>query len=242
MAHGVPDWGVTNAPKTVYQVLEMGELAARLRSIVTYDRRGDVIALDDFEDGRRAWLLQGSAGYDVLLTRSRARSGCYSAKLVTAGAWPNWTGMTANYVYPALSNLGFELSFHGGVGAGLWEFRTYLYDGVNQARLAIRFMAGTAPVSYRDSVGNWIPFTTPIAAPDFNYVFYTIKVIVDPTTNKYVRVLLNDRSYSLAGISPELIAWATAPQVEMNIYLEAGLITSGSLWIDDFILTQNEPA
>jgi len=55
VAHGTPDWGVTAGARTVYQMTDLGELAVRLGSIVTHDRRGDVIFLEDFEEGMGRW-------------------------------------------------------------------------------------------------------------------------------------------------------------------------------------------
>ena len=55
MAGETPDYGRLSAQATVFPVTDLGELAARLGSIVSHDRRGDVIWLDGFEDGLDKW-------------------------------------------------------------------------------------------------------------------------------------------------------------------------------------------
>jgi len=94
VAHGAPDWWGTEQTSTVHLVQDVGELAARLGSIVTFDRRGNVIWLTSFEDG-----LQGTSfGVDHVdskgtLSTNRALGGAYSIRLDPRGAadaYVNW--------------------------------------------------------------------------------------------------------------------------------------------------------
>jgi len=65
MAHGTPDWGVTASKKTIYSLHDMGELAVRLGSIVSFDRRGDVIFSDSFQNGLGKVYASGvGAGFE----------------------------------------------------------------------------------------------------------------------------------------------------------------------------------
>ncbi|GAI56753.1 unnamed protein product, partial [marine sediment metagenome] len=80
MAHGQPDFGMYQIAKTIYRLADMGELAVRLGSIVTHDRRGDVIWMDNFDSGIAKWY-QFASDDDGLVEWSaeRSRSGGFSA-------------------------------------------------------------------------------------------------------------------------------------------------------------------
>ena len=87
MAHGTPDWGVTAGAVTTYQVTDLGELAVRLGSPISHDRRGDVIWWDDFECTLNKWqTVANGAGSSVALSDARARNGRYSALLISGSA------------------------------------------------------------------------------------------------------------------------------------------------------------
>jgi len=58
---GMPDYSQakptgTVATGQVYSVQDVGELAVRLQSPVKYDRRGYVVMMDDFRNGKHGWL------------------------------------------------------------------------------------------------------------------------------------------------------------------------------------------
>ncbi|GAI49683.1 unnamed protein product, partial [marine sediment metagenome] len=64
MSRGQPDYGSSAVKEVAGTLADMGELAARLSSIVEYDRRGDVVYLDDFEEPVLKWSpLAAGAGY-----------------------------------------------------------------------------------------------------------------------------------------------------------------------------------
>ncbi|GAH47647.1 unnamed protein product, partial [marine sediment metagenome] len=62
----------------------MGEIAARLGSIVTYDKRGDVVDFDNFEFPVLRWDINvvGSESY-ARLDSAQCRSGAQCMKMFT---------------------------------------------------------------------------------------------------------------------------------------------------------------
>ena len=65
MGHGYPDYGTQGPVSTVHSIQDLGELAVRLGSIVTFDRRGNVLWLDGFDSGIGAWSKGGNVNYSV---------------------------------------------------------------------------------------------------------------------------------------------------------------------------------
>ena len=59
MTHGVQDFGASSGQNSTYGLTDLGELAVRLGSPVSFDRRGDVVMMETFEDGLDAWVTDG---------------------------------------------------------------------------------------------------------------------------------------------------------------------------------------
>ena len=62
MAHGARDFGIYAPKETIVTIEDLGELAVRLGSPVNYDRKGDVVWVDGFEDGIDKWDIDLTLG------------------------------------------------------------------------------------------------------------------------------------------------------------------------------------
>jgi hypothetical protein len=242
MTHGVPDWGVTNAPRNIYQVLDLGELAARLGSIDAFDRRGDVVFLDDFEDGLAHWATGGSgAGNDVRLTRARSRSGAYSAKLTPGTTLGQSAIMVHRQPLAFWSPSGAEFSFNLADNISYLDLFLTTQDAAQLVTYGIRYDRLFTRLRYLGPGGPWITFDP--AVPDLldAYTFQTMKLVVNPEAERYARLQVNSTTYDLAAYLPFVAAPAGAPWLSMQLeVIDIGALAA-PLRVDDVILTQNEP-
>ena len=112
MAHGQPDFGLYAVKKTVSGLADLGELAVRLGSIITFDRRGDIVWFDDFEGDVFKWERDPS-GVDaaIIVSPEAARNGAFSAKLTTGNLADDHATILHHLPYPVTSRVGFEISF-----------------------------------------------------------------------------------------------------------------------------------
>ncbi|MFH1593720.1 MAG: hypothetical protein ABID09_03365, partial [Candidatus Omnitrophota bacterium] len=86
MAHTNPDYTSKGKLNTITASTDNAELAVRLGSVVTFDRRGNVIFIDDFEGATLFWTTGGAGVGNVeALTAAWGKSGSQSCEL-TAGA------------------------------------------------------------------------------------------------------------------------------------------------------------
>ncbi|GAH57763.1 unnamed protein product, partial [marine sediment metagenome] len=127
--HGKPDWGM-QVKSTVYTLDELSELAVRLGSEVFFDRRGDVLLIDNFENGRTMsfWEKDG-AGSEVVITADHARSGGYSTKLVGGSTDDLYADISYRLTYPVVSKFGFETHFSIPTQFDRIEFTVWYYTG-----------------------------------------------------------------------------------------------------------------
>jgi len=242
MVHGVPDWGVTNPPKTVYQVLEMGELAARLGSIDSFDRRGDVLFMDSFEDGLSHWESSGSGtGNKVSLSRNLARSGAYSARLQAGSSSLRRMRIQHDWPFAAWAPLGEEFSFNVNSDIESLELRFLVYTGGQVHFYAVLLAWATGTLSYLNSGAGWTPFAVGVGVMESATAFQTMKMVVDPTVPSYSHLLLNENSYDLSGIAPYIEANPQGPGFGMIVEVKGPGGTNPYVHVDDAIMTQNEP-
>jgi len=242
MAHGGPDYDVTAGVRTTYRWADLDELAARLGSPVVFDRRGDVILIDSFEDGWGRWTPNiAGAGGSIQLSRARSRSGAYSLRLV---APPVVMGLARVYTYldyPVLGAFGLESSWVPGLTMESLYMRLYVETTTVTYQIGVRFTPGSGNIDLWIPPGVWTTVYHQAAGGWGVPVFRTWKVVANPVSGHYVRLLYGS---IVIDASPYAIAVAGGlplPTAEIDIGFYCNSPTPCNSYLDDVILTQNEP-
>ncbi len=242
VAHGTPDYGVTAGQITTYQLKDLAELAARLGSIDTHDRRGDVVLLDSFEDGIPRWDGSTASGVTAVVAPSMryARHGRYSLRLVTGTAAPTLAQARCPWAAPAISPLGLELAWIVPTAPGTLTVELYLYDGTTLFTPAWQYLIATTAFQFRNNAG--VMTTLDTVNLNFNPpLFHVVKMVCDFTTSRYSRIILNNRTYTAGLTALPSQADATTPRLEIRLSHDRAGVGALETFIDDVILTQNEP-
>lgn len=221
--------------------ITLPELAARLGSIHTFDRRGEVLWYDDFESNLNKWEVtlngtRAAAG----LSNSYARSGALSCKL-TSGSGINDSAQIAKYLpYKTTGRIGFEVSWIRNANLA-YNFSLYLYNGTNYSLglLAYGPTAKTITLLYGTIYSVAITTDQPTFANA--YLFNTIKLVCDFTTKKYVRLIFNNVVYDISQYTMRTVASASAPHIEAIIMPTTDVASNQACYVDDAIITENEP-
>ena len=242
MAHGQPDYGMYSAKETIGSIADNAELAARLGSIVTFDRKGDVIWLDTFEGEDGKWETSAvGVGASYAQSNEKALRGSFSAKLVTGAAVGNATSMKRVLAYPILSNLGFEIAFNITNAASNYIFQLHYNTGALQWRAEIRWNVTTQVLEYLDAAG--APQTLDnVRGSTEGTLFHILKLVINSTNHTYHRLILDSNSYDMSNIAAQFAGDGAAPH--FFIYFEAmNIITAVNKdhFVDCVIATQNEP-
>jgi hypothetical protein len=243
MAHGTPDYGVTAGAVAVYQVTDLGELAARLGSPVTHDRRGDIIWWDDFECGLAKWGVSTSGvGGAAALSTAQARNGRTSL-LLTAGSTLNHSASAShNNPYPNLSRLGVEVAFQINNLTDTFALNLALYDGTTQRLWTVQYDDVNNRLEYFDGTLGDTTFATGVDLLTGATMFHVLKLVVNASTARYERVVLDERSYNLAGLTGAAVPDAGASRLNVQIVNTGRAGNNDLVYVDDVIITQNEPA
>jgi len=242
MAHGHPDYGVSGPKSTTFQLTDLAELAARMGSIVTYDRRGDVLWMDDFESANLGkWDTTNMFGSSAALVTVAARSGDQSVRLQTAADAADNAQIVRYLPYPAASRFGFETHFSLGNNLAVYRIEMRLYDGVNYYRAQAYYDPQGNTLQIVSAEGNVVTVASGVDLLENQAMFHAMKLVVDLATREHVRLLLNNREYNLSGIGIQRITDTTAPHLRIEVYVESSADGNQDAYVDDVIITQNEP-
>ena len=242
MPHGAPDWADIAPRKTVYGAIDLAELAARLGSIVSFDRRGDVIFLEDFEGRLGRWYTGSSddEGY-VRLTYGITRSGFGACRLYAPATDGEWVYMYTNLPEPVPSKLGLEFSFSGWYMQGIFQWEISLRNAGGFGRFYRGRITSDGDKVQIYNVDTWEDIATRTDLFPGEQQYYPIKMVIDVENHKYVRLIVGGESYDISAYSPRELS----PPDVVYLHILFERYADGSVFrmshIDDVILTQNEP-
>lgn len=242
MPHGQPDGGAYSVKETVASDADNAEQAARLGSIVTFDRRGDVVLLDNFEDNINKWAITLiGTGARIGLSSKTARNGGLCCELVTGDTTGNESEMSRFLSYPVLSKMGLEISMslHSFVSPVIMYL--HLEDGTTWTLGGLRYTPNTNTLDYFDSGGGWTPITTTLPLYLALQCFHTFKLVIDPATGRYVRAIVGPHLYDLSAHALRVAGHVLHNFLGVTFNVTARRDANESMFIADLIMTQNEP-
>lgn len=242
MAKGQPDFGALAQTETIGGLADLGELAARLGSIVTFDRRGNIIWLDNFESGINQWLGEGDLGYSIDWEGNLSKTGGFSCKLTTAAVEDHEAQIIKYIGFQLLSAIGFECSFAYQQNWKYLKFLLWMADGSYLYQAAMRYDRVNYKWQYLSDDSAYYdvpsgPLTLPAAPTEFD----TMKFVADFATAKYKRLIVNSQEVDLSTLSFVKYAAVTTPHMALFISLSTKAAAAAIGYIDDVIVTQNEP-
>ena len=239
---GLPDWGRIKKGVAVSPVSDLGELAARLGSINTFDRRGDTVWMDDFEDGIIKWAaVAAGTGAAVVSDTTRARSGAKSVKLTTGTTDP-WSAEIAHLeAYPVLSKFGLECAATVHVSLAALYVDLQIFTGSNVLQGQVAYDPGADKLYYMDSAGILQELVTAVDLEENTQLFHMFKLVVDASGEQYRRLIVDATEHDLSAYSLRKAADTTSPYMQVRIIAVGGSGGNYSIYVDNVIITQNEP-
>jgi len=242
MASGHPDWGQAQQNSLIASVSDLGELAARLGSLVTYSRTGNVLWLSDFADGLIGFdtSVQG-AGSAVSADTSTAFRGGACVKLLTDTGASDFAQVRKPLTLPRAGQVGFEIGVAMASSRGAFDVEMIVLAGGSQYNFAVRLSKEDQTLSYLNSGGTFTVFETAQLVPITSTLFHVLKLVVDPDTQKYARFIMDQETFDLTGIAGQLVGASSFEQVTIKADLNAEGGLACTAYVDCPIFTINEP-
>ena len=226
---------------TRYPVGDLGEIAARLGSPLVYDRRGEVIWIDDFRYGIKGWNFLGSgAGSGGFLVADPRLMGPYSAELIAGSSLSHYAQLIKNFSAQSLGRCGIEVAMEF---ASDFETMLVLLTRSNNGittQGAIEFNFTDEALKYLGDDGLYHDFATLASPPVLANKFQFIKLVVDLDTSFYVRAMHEETEYDLAGISLYTVAGSGLEYQAALLRLTGRAGNNDTMHLGHVILTGND--
>lgn len=238
----MPDGTTKYRMVTVFGQIDTGELAARLGSIASFDRRGNVIWLDDFESAVLHWAVTaGGGGGTAAYSTAYALLGNGSCKITSGTTTNDPTKIIRPLAFPVLSKMGFELAHSYDALINTLTWRLVIYDGTTLHVAKIYWHNGTNRFYYYDENNNAQVLATGIDLNQPAHGFNVVKLVCDFSAGKYVRLIYNATTIDMSALSFYQTASATAPRMVLEFWVDGVTGQDPTVYVDNVIVTQNEP-
>jgi len=221
----------------------LAELAARLGGLQRWDTRGRLLSSASFDQGIHqpmSFLTGGSGSYAIDV--ERFESGGYALKCITTAAAADYVTMRLYTAISEAMTLGIETAFSQLYEYGVIEIMLRVYEGTTFHDAGLRWSVPLGKIYYYNSAGSWVEIpgaTIPKAdALSFNH----IKVVVNFTTDKYVRGLANNHEYDLSALSCYTVGTVAKDEIIGHVSSQSDGAHYNEVWIDNVTVTHSEPA
>lgn len=226
-----------------FRQMGLAELAASLTPVKRYDRRGDVIFVDSFEKGMGSWVgATYGTGAAVNLSSKVALFGGISLSLTTGSDGAQAAKASLQLPYPVESKAGLEYSFTHHPNLVYHYFHFYQRDGATRYEYIVRFDIQNGLLSVRTPGPAWTQFASGVTLDTGQDQFHAAKLVADCVNFKYMRFLFNDTSYDLSAYAPYSVAEVVAAYVQAAIQVDGPAGSNLEAFMDNVIVTVNEPA
>lgn len=247
---GLPDYStaapIGNVPQGfVNSVSDIGELAARMGGPDIYDRRGNVIFVDNFEDGinNYTYALGAGAGSAAVWTHEQSASGGYCLKLYgglgTASSFTRqWATLNMD------SNMGLEVSIAMPAFPNFPQLLTIMVvynDGTTQHNAGARFDNTLGQAFYYNSAGLWVLGNQGAFIPTGGTVFSNLKAVLNLKKNKYVRLMFNQNNINIDYLYSQSLPFLSIPYAYVTVTAQSSPGINSYAYFDNIIITVNEP-
>ena len=241
MAHGVPDDSDVIKQGDVYRVTDLAELAARLRSMVSYDRYGDVVLLDDFTDGLQMWESSGTGGTNyVRLTSTMYLSGGVAVMLVPGAAAGSFSQIAITFSPLLYGPVGVSIAFRFYPVIDALRFEYFSYDGIGLYRYVIVYNVREHTLAYLNSDNNYTVFDTDVDLTYSKMMFHRLKLVVNTLTGTYIRLYINNLTYVFDDVKCYYQGSSEFSNERFIFNVWGYAPYTGYCVIDNLVLTQNE--
>jgi hypothetical protein len=241
MTHGTEDYWSASPTSTTYASVDIAELAARLKSPDTYDRRGNVLNIEDWNNGlSHVYGVSAGGSGTTQLSAVGSVNSPLTAKITTDLINGNYYGVKKEMFYPAISKIGLELCFS--INNTIHNAFVYLdfYDGTNLTEFVIYYEHSSGKLYIRDSAGVYHVLATPgVLYPD-NKKFEICKLVVDLLSGAYVRLLWGAHNYDASAYSGKVTAAASNRYMYYVFQVDGTAGGAGVIQLGSIIVTQNE--
>ncbi len=241
MSRGHPDWNV-NVDWYSFFDIDSAELAARLGSVVTFNRSGRVVHIDKCTHDPITWEVgEFGTGASVVLDSTKSFRHQTSIKLIAGSDGVGRAAISKNMPVIQLSQHGIEFTWSPSFNAYIVALAIIYFDGTNSYTFIVRCDMNAQTLKYWSSGGAYVDFATITDLAAKTKYWHITKLVVDLVNFEYVKFYLDDTEYDLADIAGQESADSATPHIEISVYHQGAPSGNPYIHVNDFIFTMDEP-
>jgi hypothetical protein len=189
---------------TLYSTVDFGELAVRLGSPIRYERLGNVVWYDDFGQGLGAWNIQKLNGDEVCKVSAGSGSWSGYSALMQGGVLDDpQVAMYRYFPVRVLSNVGLEVGWIG--GAAGWHAFAWVMCQTHRlgdvCTLAFGWDHETDRLLWSADMAAWHDLADGSIVTTAAQSEHSLKMVLDPIGLKAKRLVIDDQSVDVSGVS-----------------------------------------
>ncbi len=237
---GLPDDANVQSFGDMQRSDDITELAARLGSPLTYERRGNVLYSDTFKHGASTWnVLRSTVAENPTLTGSFQITGGVALLLETQAGTAQIVSAKRNL--PLFSEGVYGLFVMASMRADTKYFQVAAeyYDGTMVWDYSIRLSSMYETLGYKGSGGAFVELTDELNFFSGRDNFHTVGILFDTLQNSYNQIMLDGVTYDMTGLSTQGVVNGTAPLVRVDMWVESDSLNQATAVIDSVVLVQN---
>lgn len=237
-----PDFGIGDVGQGLSVMIDGAELAARLGSILSFSRTGNLLYQDSFDYGLGSWDIDDNDGDGTakIYTSSAYRSP-YCVRLQCLDDFDSYVSMSKSFGYPYLCNVGMEITFRVNTSVFDLRFTGEMGNSDKKVEFGLWLRSSTELLHYYTEVGSWLGEFENVADIDSPEHFHTLKLVVDLVNDKYLFALFNNVRYTMLYPDLKTSEGVSYPYIDFTIKSSQDTEQETIIFIDDFIYTINEP-
>ena len=241
MARGQPDYGAYRAASVGAGLSDMAELAARLGSINRYDQRGRVVDYDDFETPYLNWQDESISLSQVALYPTLGKSGLQCLKCLAGGSLNDYARVVRYYDLLPSGRIGIEVFWTACPAGTTLELQLARITATREIQGKLLLNFDTNVVSIFNPTAGYTVLPVTLNVTNAFPVWYLVKLVIDCTTEKYVKLILAGAEHDLSSYPLYYSAVGGANEMLVGLKVENIGGASPLVYLDDYILTQDEP-
>lgn len=241
MVHSLPDYTSKFKNEKIFDVVDIGEAAVRLGSPSMEDRRGNVIWFDDFEGVSTKWdTTAAGAGASAALNAEYSWRGDNSFRLTTANTTDAFAFMQKRFTPPSDYLVGAECHVRLDEENCYFDLHQQGWTPTDSYLGSMRILPDTYELQIRTGLLVWTTISTDAFTDIYEELWIMLKLVIDWNTKTYVRAIVGHNEYDLSAYNLLSMGAGPEPCHRINMRITTEEDDNHSIYVDNFILTQNE--
>lgn len=220
----------------------LSEMAARMGSVVRYERSGQIHWVETFENGMQSWVKFLPLPASIAeISPVYSQSGGYSCRLVGAPTGSGTASITRFCGVNPVGKIGLSFSFAVDSDFETIKLSFYLRTTGVQHQPILRLPPPLGKIDIFTSESGWVEVCDLTMGTKSAEIWNTVKLVVDFSTGAYVSLRYNAGTHDISAYHYTTASNSYTPEISVGIQAQSRAGEADEVYIDDVILTFAEP-